>query len=251
MRVSITFEIVDSNVNGGKKVYSIPMDYRRGIISIIKNSVENYSASLFKKLFLNKDKPISKQYTFSVWFGRRMNIANDMIYFNSPITLNFTSLDSRFITILGNRAIYSLGKDKYIDLYGLKLRCSRIAVKNDPIFEGKTFKFKTLSPVIFRKHDNETNKDKYLIPGENGFEDAYNQVISKLISEIGSVKGKNIPAFEPVSTKKVVIKHLGLNLRGFVGIFQLKGDPEVIKVLYQIGLGSRRNQGFGMFEICE
>lgn len=66
--------------------------------------------------------------------------------------------------------------------------------------------------------------------------------------------------FIPVGLKKEVIKHsIGEHLRkglkrpikliGFSGRFILKGRPEDLYKIYQLGIGFRRNQGFGMLEV--
>jgi CRISPR/Cas system endoribonuclease Cas6 (RAMP superfamily) len=34
-----------------------------------------------------------------------------------------------------------------------------------------------------------------------------------------------------------------------VGIFELRGSPEVLDLIYRVGLGVRRSQGFGMLEV--
>jgi CRISPR-associated endoribonuclease Cas6 len=40
-----------------------------------------------------------------------------------------------------------------------------------------------------------------------------------------------------------------LKLPAYEGIFELEGHPEVLKKLYQKGLGQRTAEGFGMVEV--
>jgi len=40
-----------------------------------------------------------------------------------------------------------------------------------------------------------------------------------------------------------------LKIPSYEGIFELEGNPEVLKKLYQKGLGQRTAEGFGMCEV--
>jgi CRISPR-associated endoribonuclease Cas6 len=42
-----------------------------------------------------------------------------------------------------------------------------------------------------------------------------------------------------------------MNMQGFTGIFELQGDPQVLNLIYQVGLGVRRSRGFGMLEVAQ
>jgi len=36
-----------------------------------------------------------------------------------------------------------------------------------------------------------------------------------------------------------------------MGIYELKGNPELIRIGYEAGIGSKNCQGFGMFEVMK
>lgn len=44
---------------------------------------------------------------------------------------------------------------------------------------------------------------------------------------------------------------MGIIIPNSIGVFRLTGSKELINYLYQAGMGSRRNIGFGLFEIIE
>jgi len=48
--------------------------------------------------------------------------------------------------------------------------------------------------------------------------------------------------------EKIVI-YKGFVIKGWMGKFKLKGEPELLKLAYNAGLGAKNSQGFGMFEI--
>lgn len=66
--------------------------------------------------------------------------------------------------------------------------------------------------------------------------------------------------FIPINLKKQVVKHTLKGFREktgkpymtfttFQGCFKLKGHPQDLQTLYQIGIGLRTGQGFGMVEV--
>lgn len=46
-----------------------------------------------------------------------------------------------------------------------------------------------------------------------------------------------------------IIKYKGTVIKGYSGDFILKGNPELIKLAYDTGLGSKNSQGFGCIEV--
>jgi CRISPR-associated endoribonuclease Cas6 len=50
------------------------------------------------------------------------------------------------------------------------------------------------------------------------------------------------------SDQKILI-YKGTVIKGWMGIFEIKGSPELIRFAYEAGLGSKNSQGFGCFEI--
>jgi CRISPR-associated endoribonuclease Cas6 len=48
-----------------------------------------------------------------------------------------------------------------------------------------------------------------------------------------------------------MLKFKGTWVRGWMGKYLLEGDPGLLKVAYDAGLGSKNSQGFGLFEVEE
>lgn len=53
----------------------------------------------------------------------------------------------------------------------------------------------------------------------------------------------------PIKAKKVIIKFYEKQIECSTGIFELKGDIELLNYLYKTGIGSKHSAGFGMFQI--
>jgi len=47
-----------------------------------------------------------------------------------------------------------------------------------------------------------------------------------------------------------IIKYKNFIIKGWMGRYNLIGNPELLKLAYDTGIGSKNSQGFGCFEIC-
>ena len=56
-------------------------------------------------------------------------------------------------------------------------------------------------------------------------------------------------SIEPVKARKVVVNCFGRKVDANLGIYKLSGNCELLNILYQAGLGARRSEGHGKFEI--
>jgi CRISPR-associated endoribonuclease Cas6 len=51
--------------------------------------------------------------------------------------------------------------------------------------------------------------------------------------------------------KEVLVKHYNGYVRGFKGVFELSGSPEILQFVYDYGFGIRTGQGFGLLELVK
>jgi CRISPR-associated endoribonuclease Cas6 len=96
--------------------------------------------------------------------------------------------------------------------------------------------------------NNKGNPDWYLLPGESGFDEGLRFAISEVAQAFLGDGGAGIE-FHPIRIQRKVVRHYNMDMQGFTGIFELRGRPEVLNLIYQVGLGVRRSQGFGMLEV--
>ncbi|MDN5332516.1 MAG: CRISPR-associated endoribonuclease Cas6 [Tepidanaerobacteraceae bacterium] len=54
-----------------------------------------------------------------------------------------------------------------------------------------------------------------------------------------------------MSEKYCKVIYKDVIIKGWMGVYILKGDPVLLKIAYDAGLGSKNSQGFGCFEILE
>ena len=55
------------------------------------------------------------------------------------------------------------------------------------------------------------------------------------------------PKKVPPSCGEIIICK-GIEIKARIGVYKLKGDPQIINLSYDTGLGSKNSQGFGCWE---
>jgi CRISPR-associated endoribonuclease Cas6 len=226
-----------------KKEAVISIDYRRRFISLLKR--------IFGENF---DEESVKPYTFAVYFGSRAKFEKDFIKVVDPITFRFSTGDEKVAMAFYN-GVLRLKKEFYLhDLNpkakeGSFYKIERIEVEKEPLLRNS---FKALSPVVVeRKTTSKMPKERYIVPGEPDFGE---WLVENLRRRMLTIL-KEPPSFttlylEPGSIEEVFVKHYGGYVRGFLGEFKLYTDnSEVLKFVYQYGLGVRTGQGFGYLEV--
>lgn len=106
---------------------------------------------------------------------------------------------------------------------------------------------KMLSPLIVRQHENGINK--YLAYNDENFTRCFKMSVNKMLESFGLNSTGEIE-IQPIKPKKTVVNTFGNKITGNIGAFLLKAEPETLNHLYKLGVGSRRSQGFSMFEIA-
>lgn len=130
---------------------------------------------------------------------------------------------------------YPIANGNYMALQYLK-------IKPVPKITENTITIRFLSPLVVRKH-YAGEADKYYIFEDDEFSNCLNIVTSNRL-------GKDVKLdVEPISPKKTVVKSFGVNIRSSLGTYKVTSDPDVLNELLLSGMGSRRSEGFGHFEI--
>jgi CRISPR-associated endoribonuclease Cas6 len=237
------FKVKLVKLNPGREA-KISVDYRRRFISLLKR--------IFGENF---DEESVKPYTFAVYFGKRAKFEKDFIRVLEPIVFRFSTGDRR-VAMAFYDGVVRLKKDFYLHDFNPKAKegafykIERIEVEGEPSLRNF---FKALSPIVIeRKTVSKDPRERYVVPGEPDFVEWLNENLRRRMSAILT----KVPSFteiylEPVSIEEVLVKHYGGYVRGFLGEFKLYVDnPEVLKFVYQYGLGVRTGQGFGYLEVA-
>jgi CRISPR-associated endoribonuclease Cas6 len=122
----------------------------------------------------------------------------------------------------------------------------------------KEYTFKGLSPIVVTTVQENSKHPRYVNPDEkdygsmiiNNLKEKYNLFYQKPFEgdEIF-----NFALLSPVRSKLIRIKagtQEETQVRGFLFKFRMEADPELLKIMYNAGMGEKNAQGFGCVE-CE
>ncbi|MDR0850714.1 MAG: CRISPR-associated endoribonuclease Cas6 [Christensenellaceae bacterium] len=233
----------------------IPLDYRSVILSFIKSVLEKKYPETYNELYLANR---MKTYSFSVFLPVDKIEGDRFLLKENAISVKFSCADTKMLMKLYN-SFLSMKNSEYegCDEYPLpgsnSMKLVGVNYSNTkPIF-GNTNKvvIKFLSPLVVRKN-LEGGKNFYLNYYDDGFAKTLQFVVSNYL------KIRNIPDGKvalrpikpvPVTGKRLVIKYKDMNIDCSAGVFELEASPQIIEEAYMAGMGSRRSEGFGLFDI--
>lgn len=238
MRFKIYFELENEEIN---------LDYRRSIVSFIKKSLQEYDTEYFNQLYHAKD-TIIKNYTFAVFFDRA-NFSKDKIQVeNKKLNITFSTNDCENAIILYNAFLHQKQKNFSLNRNSMTLKSIEMIPERKIIAEELTIKF--LSPLVVKARENQ--KDTYYSFERKEFYDVIKINIRSVLKAM-KIDEKIVEDFQmiPIEAKKVIVKNYDIDLECSIGKFKLYGKKELLELLYQIGMGSKRSMGFGMFQIIK
>lgn len=223
----------------------IPLDYRRLIISFLKASIEKENKELFLKLYEGGN-AVSKPFTFYVNLSKPIFKEDSILLAGDEMGLVLSTNDFAFGLDMYNGLLRMRNKEYPLENQnGMTLQ--RVRIYNTSQITQNEILIHTRSPLVVRKHEK-GEKDKYFLYNDEGFAETFQKCIENQLKSM-NISWEELPEIKVVNAKRVVVKTLGLCIPGSLGLFRLKGEAKILDVLYQSGLGSRKSQGFGSFEL--
>jgi len=241
----------------------VPIVFRHRVLAFIKRVLQTYDEEYQNNLYNTKT---PKTFTFNLVFDRSnqkeeefsidedVKIKDKVFYQDKPISLYISSNDYEFLInfINGVRRVQTFEFNKSDNIIW-EIRKPDI-LKEKTIFNNEVT-FQTNAPFVI-----ETKDDKPVIFSDEYFQEELNGVMDKIFKTLNGRGLKETLEFVPITMKTVIAKHTLKKFReqtkkpimyitGNVGVFKLKGHPEDLQTIYQIGLGNRTGQGFGMLEV--
>ena len=130
---------------------------------------------------------------------------------------------------------------------------------NEKNIMSNRIRIKFLSPLVLRNHKEKIinkkrkGKDIYFDFNDSDFNEQINYSVSRLIKDL-KLNGVNSNIkLKPYNNlaRKTVVSFKNILINSSIGEYILEGDSELLNILYKTGIGSRRSEGFGMFEVIE
>lgn len=241
MRISVDF-----------KTKEFPQASSMMISSLVKKALENANKEYFKSLYFyeNKKNKKTKNFTFSTYV-RDYKLENNVFMVNDKITINISTPDFEFGINLYN-GLLTIKEFKYKNFI---ITREKIRILKEKVITENKVILKTLSPIYVKDKSNNS-----LSPDTIEFKNGINYITDITLKSYRGYGLKETIEFTPVNMKKKVVR-LDISdfkektgkpimyLNTYNGSFQLSGDVEDLRDIYLLGIGFRRNEGFGMVEV--
>lgn len=245
MRITIEFS--------AEKEIILPIHYNHILQGFLyKNLTDKDYRNFLHQTGYHLENKQFKLFTFSRLLGKfKMYKDDSKIAFYPPFKLVISSAVEQFITDLAETLI----KTDLCFLGDRPVEIKSINVHKNIEFPDKV-QIKMLSPMVAystileegKKHTN------YHSPWDGKFiEIAKNNLLAKHEVIYGALPDNKeiniIPNGNQEQKFARVINYKGTYIKAYAGIYWLKGNPDLIKVAYDTGLGSKNSQGFGCWEV--
>lgn len=235
MRFSVSIDLNQSQ---------IPKDYSRMFLSLIKHFFSKNKPEVFDELYGGGGS--RKNFTYSVYLGNCKFLREEIELEEKRVTLTVSAYDLAlgieiYNAMLSGRNIPYNYKDNVLTIRGIRLQYERPVTKDEVTF-------KTISSVVVREHNRETNKDWfYSLSDEKGrklfLENLKIQLLEVFPHEKHDIEQVNI---EILKNKDVIVKHYGIDVLSNICVFRIVGKTYLNEYLYKAGVGSMKSTGFGM-----
>lgn len=223
----------------------LPVQYRKNVLSFIKLSLSKYNEEYYRKLYNKKDN-IIKPYTFAIFFNNPIFKGEEIMIEDKKFNINFSVSDYEIAVALYNA--FNHQKKVKFSINNNSWTLENITMLNEKKVDEESLKIKFLSPLVVRSRENE--KDYYYSYESLEFKEILKINIREQL-KITNISQETVDSFniKAINAKKVIIKFYEKKMECLIGTFEINGNKELLKSIYQMGLGSRRSSGFGMFEI--
>lgn len=220
----------------------IPKNYGRGFISLIKKLIEETDPLLFNDYY-NQHK--LKPFTFGTYFPQLQGNENDKLKVGEIVKINFSTQSLQLATNIYNGFMKVKEHKWQNNGSSISFKPIRAFLQPNRKFNKEEIIVKTLSPLLVT---NLGDSNKFLLPGEEGFlegiEFSVRECAKNFLNDISNFEFE----FSVEKYKRKVVYHYE-KMPSTVGIFKIKSKSEILQMIYDVGLGVHRSQGFGMLEV--
>jgi len=224
--------------------FSLPLAYRNIVQGMIYHALKEdsgYSDFVHERGNMTDGRKF-KGFTFSPLKGT-YSIIEKRICFTEETSLEIRSVDERFIELLAK----ALQVGEYTLLGSNKVEIIQSRVTDYHLLIPEV-SIRLISPMA--AYITEPNgKTRYYSPKDEEYLHAVTQNTRRKCDSFMGMKGADFhiePIWKSMPRKEVTsFKHTYIT--AWYGEYHLTGEPKVIDLLYQVGLGAKSSQGFGMF----
>lgn len=224
----------------------LPREIDRLLISFLKASAQSYSQEFYMKLY-DKSQSIIKSFTYSYFLPGAKFSKEKIELAKNEFSMLFSDADQEELLYFFNA--FQLMKHKKYPINGNSMELVSIHMQKLNEIKESEIVIKMQSPLIVRNHNSENNKDIYYTYDMDGFAQALKENVEIFLGRMGvNIKTEDF-SIQGIKGKKVVVPVFGRNTDASIGIYKLTGTCQLLNILYMAGLGARRSEGHGKFEV--
>lgn len=212
----------------------LPLEYRRCIISFLKNAIsETKNVEFFEKYF-SKDVVSKKPYTFFCQIPVLKKEHDKFLLKNNEITLHFSTKDT-FTYFLFRNALSDQKNKPFLITNHNFIIITNIYDEVEKDITSDAVIAKTRGNIVICETNGNNKERKYFSFGDENF-------VEKFFERTGLT-------ITPIECKTVKTLHFSSPISTTVGTFLLQGSKDKIKEAYLNGIGDRSSQGYGYIDI--
>lgn len=225
----------------------IPKDYSRMFLSLIKHFLSKNNPEVFHEMY--GEGGCRKNFTYSVYLGSCKFLKEEIELEEKKVHLTVSSFDTVlgieiYNALLSGRFISYPYKENVLTIKSIKIQYEKPITKDEVTF-------KTISSIVVREHNKETNKDWFhSLSDETGkrlfLKNLKIQLLEVFPDEKYDIEQVNI---EVLKNKDVIVKHYGIEVLSNICVLKIMGRTYLNEYLYKAGIGSMKSTGFGMVTI--
>lgn len=250
MRIKLTYEKIDSSD------ISIPAHYNYDLQGLIYRTFsEQIGTKLHEEGYLFGNRKFKLfHYSRILEYGKFIKRTETQKYlqYGSTISFYFSSPIDGISEDLGEQAF----RKREFQFYNQKLFLSCLEVETPPRIEGNML-IKMLSPMTVYSTLEKPDGGKithYYHPQDQEFSNSALENARKKYQLIHEKPAEHLsfsltPQYVSFKQNHSVIFFKDIPVEAWSGIYKISGDPELIQVTYESGLGSKNSAGFGMWEL--
>nr|WP_317284039.1 CRISPR-associated endoribonuclease Cas6 [uncultured Sellimonas sp.] len=224
----------------------LPREMDRLFVSFFKAALENYSEELFEELY-DKKRSIIKPFTYSLLLPQARFTKEKIKLGQTFFAMFFSDADVGQLIHFFNA--FKLMVNKTYPVQENSMQLIKIGTQKRQKITDSEIIVKMQSSLVVRRHHSETNHDEYFTYDHAEFGQVLKENVETFLEKLNipvSMEGFSVT---PIKGKKIVADIFGRKTDANIGIYKLTGSPELLNILYLSGIGSRRSEGHGKFEI--
>ncbi|MGQ0792789.1 MAG: CRISPR-associated endoribonuclease Cas6 [Deltaproteobacteria bacterium] len=231
--------------------FSLPIHHSHYVQAFIYRSISQKLADMLHTRGFSAQGRTFRLFTFSRILGEyEINKSKETITFASPFRLVVSSPMREFIEELGEELL----RGERGRIHSQTLRLAAVEM-SDFAVEADKLIIKMLSPAtIYSTLSRADGKKKtyYYTPFEREFAELIGENAKKKFRAFYEREPEGGLSLLPVkvnNSNEKIMFYRDTVIKGWMGIYELGGDRELIKLAYDAGLGGKNSQGFGCFEV--